>query len=111
MSARTRHSPPARRPRQGESRMSKIERNSVLLFGSYFRLPTSAFRLEVLVRHHLATLDQAMLVRSVVRDRAMYGADVLPHEYIAFLPAGGIAVLRLQLVLEQERQRFFAFPF
>src|SRR5205807_3548443 len=52
-------------------------------------------------RHHLAAFDEARLVRPVVGDRVVDGAEVLPHQHVALLPAVHVAVLRRELVREQ----------
>src|SRR4249920_2806506 len=59
--------------------------------------------------HHLAALDQAVLVRAVIGHGVVDRADVLPHQDVALLPVKGVAVLGSELVLEQERERALAF--
>ena len=64
--------------------------------------PRNHSRREVAVRHDLAALHQPVLGRPVVRDGAVYGADVLPHEDVALFPVRRVAVPRLELMVEQE---------
>src|SRR5512134_806150 len=60
-------------------------------------------------RHHLAALDQPVLVGAVIGHRVVDRPDVLPHEDVALVPVERIAIFRPQLVLEQEGERFLAF--
>src|SRR5215475_2947745 len=52
-------------------------------------------------RHPLTALDQARFVRTIVGDRVVDGAEVLPHQYVALLPAMHVTILGLELVREQ----------
>src|SRR5205085_2535026 len=56
---------------------------------------------EIAICHYLAALHQTMLLGTVVRDRVVDRADVLPNEHVALFPMRGVDVLRLQLVLEE----------
>jgi hypothetical protein len=42
-----------------------------------------------------------VLVRPVVGDRVVQGADVVPHQHVTFGPAVRVLILRLELVREQ----------
>ena len=42
-----------------------------------------------------------MLVRPIVGDRVVQGADVVPHQHVTLGPAVRVLVLRLELVGEQ----------
>src|SRR5262249_3630258 len=72
-------------------------------------LPWRSSLIEKPRRHHLAALDEARLVRPVIGDGVVNGAEVLPHQHVAFLPAVHVAVLRLELVREQIVEQLVAF--
>src|SRR4051812_41266221 len=52
-------------------------------------------------RHDLTAPDQPDLIRAVIGDRAMDGAEMIPDENIVLAPDMRIAELRLKLVREQ----------
>src|ERR1700722_17742182 len=65
-------------------------------------------RVENPVGHHLAALDQPVLVGAVIGVGVVQGADIVPQQHVVFAPAMDVPVLILQLVLEQEVQHLVA---
>src|SRR5258706_16226578 len=63
---------------------------------------------EIAVRHHLAALYQPVFIWTVVRDRVVDRADVLPHQHVALFPVRRVDVFRLELVPEEELEHLVA---
>src|SRR6266704_6554457 len=58
--------------------------------------------------HHLASLYQPVLIGTVVGDRVVDGADVLPQQHVALLPAERVKVFGLYLVRKEELEGLVA---
>src|SRR5208282_3738631 len=54
------------------------------------------------IRHRLAAPYVTMLVRTIIRDRVVDGAQIVPQQHVALRPAMRVAVFRLKLMREQE---------
>ena len=66
-------------------------------------------RIEHLGRHHLAAAHQPDLVRTVVGDRAMDGAEMIPHQQVVLGPGMRVAEAWFELEVEQVFQHLVAF--
>src|SRR5262249_34839984 len=64
--------------------------------------------IEDAVGHHLAALHEAVLVGSVVGDRVVKRADVIPHEHVILRPGVYVLILRLKLMREEVLEDPFA---
>src|SRR5690242_16625849 len=49
-----------------------------------------------------------MLITAVISDGSMHRTEVVPHQHVTFRPAVRVAILRLQLVLEQKPEHLIA---
>ncbi len=64
---------------------------------------------ETQVRHRLAAPDITMLIRTVIGDRIVDRADVIPQQHVALGPAMRVTIFRLNLVREQKIQQRVTF--
>ena len=67
--------------------------------------------IEHLGRHHLAAAHQPDLVRTIIGDRAMDGAEVVPHQQVVLVPGVGVAEALFELEAEQVFQHLVALAF
>ena len=66
-------------------------------------------RIEYPIGHDLTAFDQTMLMLFVVRPSIVQGANMVPHQDVAFCPLVCVLIPFLQLMREQHVQQFIAF--